>query len=57
MSHSSVRFGAFRLDPANRRLSRDGSPVDLNARYLDALILLVDSGGELVTKDRFMDEV
>ncbi len=57
MNHSSVRFGAFRLDPANRRLSRDGSPVDLNARYLDALILLVDSGGELVTKDRFMDEV
>lgn len=57
MSHSAVNFGAFRLDPANRRLSRGGTPVELNARYLDALILLVGSGGELVTKDRFMDEV
>lgn len=57
MSHSAVSFGAFRLDPANRSLSRDGTPVELNARYLDALILLVGSAGELVTKDRFMDEV
>lgn len=57
MSHASVCFGPFRLDPANRRLLRDESPVELNARYLDALILLVGSGGELVTKDRFMDEV
>lgn len=57
MSHSAVRFGAFRLDPADRRLSCDGTPVELNARYLDVLILLVGSGGELVTKDRFMDEV
>lgn len=57
MSRSAVRFGAFRLDPADRRLSRDGTCVELNARYLDALILLVDAGGELVTKDRFMAEV
>lgn len=57
MSHSGLRFGAFFLDPTNRRLSRDGTPVELNARYLDALILLVDAGGELVTKDRFMAEV
>lgn len=52
-----MRFGAFSLDPADRRLSRDGTPVELNARYLDALILLVGARGELVTKERFMAEV
>ena len=57
MSRSPLCFGHFRLDPADRRLSRDGAPVELNARYLDALILLVEAGGELVTKERFMAEV
>lgn len=62
MSHSSgsigvVHFGPFRLDPANRQLSRDGAPVELNARYLDALILLVEEHAELVSKDRFMEQV
>ncbi|MDO1559846.1 transcriptional regulator [Brevundimonas sp. 2R-24] len=51
------RFGDFVLDPAQRRLSRDGRTVDLNARYLDALILMVREAGRLVAKDRFMDEV
>jgi DNA-binding winged helix-turn-helix (wHTH) protein len=50
-------FGPFRLDPADRRLLRDGAPVEVSARYLDALILLVAEGGRLVTKDRFHDEV
>ena len=45
------------LDPADRRLCRDGAPVELNARYLDALTLLVSEQGRLVTKDRFLDEV
>ncbi|MCT2558211.1 transcriptional regulator [Tsuneonella sp. YG55] len=50
-------FGPFRLDPADRRLTRDGAPVEVSARYLDALILLAGESGRLVTKDRFMDEV
>jgi len=54
---SRFRFDRFLLDPANRRLIRDGAPVDLNARYLDALALLVGDAGQLVTKDRFLDEV
>lgn len=52
-----LRFDRFVLDPANRRLTRDGAPVDLNARYLDALALLISNPGHLVTKDRFLDEV
>jgi len=54
---AAYRFGPFRLDPADRRLTRDGAPVEVSARYLDALILLVAEEGRLVTKDRFMDEV
>lgn len=52
-----MTFGPFRLDSADRQLLREGAPVELNARYLDALILLVEAGGELVTKERFMKEV
>lgn len=52
-----VRFESFHLDPANRRLTRDGVSVELNARYLDALHLLVRESGRLVTKERFMAEV
>lgn len=57
MASGSYRFDRFRLDPANRRLWLDEAPVDLNARYLDALILLVREEGRLVTKDRFLAEV
>jgi len=53
----SIQFDRFRLDPQNRQLSRDGVPVDLNARYLDALTLLVREPGRLVSKDRFLEEV
>src|SRR6187200_319668 len=51
------RFDSFCLDPADRRLTRDGVPIELSGRYLDALALLVREPGRLVTKDRFMDEV
>jgi DNA-binding winged helix-turn-helix (wHTH) protein len=51
------RFEHFHLDPDNRRLTRAGEPVELNARYLDALTLLVRDPGQLVSKDRFMAEV
>lgn len=57
MPDGEFSFGSFRLDPAERRLTRDGAPVEVSARYLDALILLATEEGRLVTKDRFMDEV
>ena len=57
MASASFRFEGFELDPGNRRLSRDGAPVELNARYLDALVLLAGEQGRLVSKDRFLDEV
>ncbi|GGE97327.1 winged helix-turn-helix domain-containing protein [Sphingomonas prati] len=51
------QFGPFCLDVDDRRLSRGRDTVELPARYLDVLILLVKSDGALVTKDQFMDEV
>lgn len=57
MPSAGFRFETFHLDPDNRRLMRAGEPVELNARYLDALVLLVSDPGQLVSKDRFMAEV
>lgn len=57
MPPGCYRFDRFLLDPGDRRLTRDGAPVDLNARYLDALALLVGEHGKLVAKDRFLDQV
>ena len=57
MAAGSFRCDCFVLDLADRRLLRDGEPVELNARYLDALGLLVGDAGKLLSKDRFLDEV
>ena len=57
MASDSFRFDRFVLDRGDRQLLRDDLPVDLNARYFDALALLVGDPGKLVSKTRFMDEV
>jgi DNA-binding winged helix-turn-helix (wHTH) protein len=57
MDSGSFRFEHFSLDARDRRLRRDDAPVELNARYLDALVLLVSEQGKLVSKDRFFEEV
>jgi DNA-binding winged helix-turn-helix (wHTH) protein len=57
MAPGSFRFDLFTLDEGDRQLRRAGEPVPLNARYFDALALLVRDGGKLVSKNRFLDEV
>lgn len=57
MTPGRFRFDRFVLDPHDRQLRRDDVPVDMNARYLDALTLMVREPGKLISKDRFMDEV
>ena len=39
------RFGPFHLHAIERRLSRDGSPVEIGSRALDILITLVEGAG------------
>ena len=57
MASGSFRFDRFVLDCRNRQLKCDGAAVELNARYLDALALLVREQGRLVSKERFLAEV
>lgn len=53
----TYRFDDFLLDAPNRQLWRGDTQIDLNARYFDALVLLVREHGQLVEKDRFFAEV
>lgn len=53
----SFRFERFLLDPEGRRLKRDDVTVELNSRYLDALVLLVREQGNLVSKSQFLEKV
>ncbi len=57
MDEGRYRVGDFVLDAGDRRLTRGGEAVAVNARYLDALVLLVRGQGALVSKDAFMDQV
>ncbi len=51
------RFGDFVLDIKDRQLWKGDERLPLNARYFDALILLVREPGTLIEKDRFFAEV
>jgi DNA-binding winged helix-turn-helix (wHTH) protein len=57
MSTGCFRFNGFELDPADRLLRGADGAIELNARYFDALALLVSERGRLVSKDRFHEEV
>ena len=43
-------FGPFRLDASQRRIERDGSPVQLSSRAFDILLALVLQAGNVVSK-------
>jgi len=47
-------FGPFRLDPAERLLLRNNQTVPLAPKAFDTLLLLVENGGHLLTKDELM---
>lgn len=56
-SVNCYRFDDFYLDARNRRLLRNGEPISLNSKYLDALLLLVSNSGQLIEKQRIFEEV
>lgn len=51
---SLYEFGPFRLDPAEHRLTRDGSPASLPPKAFELLLLLVQNSGRLLTKEQIM---
>lgn len=52
-----VRFGAFRLVPGQRELTREGAPVALGARAMDILLHLTANAGAVVSKQSLMKAV
>lgn len=53
--NSGYAFGDFRIDLTSRQLLRsDGTPVALTPRVFDTLVLLVESGGKVLSKDTLM---
>jgi len=47
-------FGAFRLDPAERVLVRDGERVSLAPKAFDTLFILIQHSGHALTKDELI---
>ena len=52
-----VEVGGLVVDPAARRVTRDGSVIELSAREFDILHLLVSRAGSVVTRFTILDEV
>lgn len=50
-------FGPFRLDDAERTLSRDGRGIALSPKLFETLSALVERGGHVVSKDELIKKV
>ncbi|MEZ5485172.1 MAG: winged helix-turn-helix domain-containing protein [Lysobacteraceae bacterium] len=51
------RFGDFEIDPAAHQLLRAGEPVPVQGLVFDLLLFLVRHPGEVLSKERLLDEV
>jgi two-component system, OmpR family, response regulator RegX3 len=52
-----IEVGDVRLDPAARTVTKIGEAVDLAAREFDLLHLLMTNAGDVLRRERIMDEV
>jgi TolB-like protein/DNA-binding winged helix-turn-helix (wHTH) protein len=50
-------FGPFRIDSARRQLLRDGVAIALTSKAFDLLLVLVEHGGQMVSKDELIKTV
>jgi DNA-binding winged helix-turn-helix (wHTH) protein len=57
MAPRRYQFDRYSLDPNERRLFDGEVTVELNSRYFDALLLLLQHPGMLLSKERFLQEV
>jgi TolB-like protein/DNA-binding winged helix-turn-helix (wHTH) protein/Flp pilus assembly protein TadD len=51
------RLGAWLVHPAQCRLSKDGQTVQVRAKVMDLLTYLATHPGEVIPKDRLLDDV
>src|SRR5689334_1665427 len=56
-SNILYQFGPFLLDPGERRLLREGQPVEVRAKIFETLCALVEARGRLVEKDELLHRV
>jgi DNA-binding winged helix-turn-helix (wHTH) protein/TolB-like protein len=56
-SKPSYNFGPYRLDTAERVLTRAGSPLSLTPKAFDTLLALVENNGRILEKDALMKRV
>ncbi len=52
-----IEIGGLRLDPAARTLAKRGEPIEVAAREFDLLHLLMANAGQVLRRERIMDEV
>ena len=50
-------FGRFRLDPARRNLTRQGTAVALSPKLFERLLYLVEHPDRVVEKDELLNAV
>lgn len=53
----TISFADFELDTSKRRLSRDGTPLAINAKAFDLLVFLTENAGRVVSKDEILNAV
>lgn len=50
-------FAEFEVDAAKRRLARNGSPVALNPKAFELLLVLIENRGQIVRKEELLETV
>src|SRR5229473_2053900 len=57
MNATKLKFGDFELDVAGYELSRRGRSIKMERIPMELLLLLVDSRGQLVTRDEILEKL
>ncbi len=57
MDSSSLRIGAWRVDPALDQISKDGNTVKLERRAMQLLLCLAAHAGQVVSVEQLLDQV
>ena len=52
-----LTVGPLTLDPATRKVSRDGEPIILTAREFELLRYLIENAGRVISRERLLNSV
>jgi transcriptional activator of cad operon len=54
---SSIRIGAWRVDPAREQISKGGTTVKLERRLMQLLLCLAEHPGQIFSVEQLLDKV